>query len=200
MKGFMLSIAGGKYTEILPPGWAYAYAYSINNSGQVVGFGSDGTSTRGFMYNTDGTYTYLQPSGWVMAQATSINNSGQVVGYGSDGTTMKGFMFTIADGKYTEILPSGWTSAEAYAINDNGAVVGWDPSGATGKGFIAAPPPPPPVSVSPEDEIDGIIDTIDQTLAGEDCGKVHMKGLEQKLTMAAHAVEKGKIKKGLQQA
>lgn len=62
------------------------------------------------------------------------------------------------------------------------------------KGFIATPPPPP-TSASPEDKIDGIIDTIDEALAGGDCGKVHMKGLEQLLTMAAHAVEKGKIKK-----
>ncbi len=100
---------------------------------------------------------------------------------------------------YTDVVTPAWIEAYALGINDRGVVVGWGTTTdvATGlpmmKGFIATPPPP--TSVSPEDKIDGIIDTIDEALAGGDCDKVHMKGLEQTLTVAAHAVEKGKIKK-----
>ena len=132
------------------------------------------------------------------AQATSVNDSGVAVGVGVDSAgAQTGFVYS--GGIYTELLPTGWTNARATSVNDSGVVVG---SGATTdvatglpitKGFIATPPPP--ATVSPEDRIDGIIHTIDEALAGGDCGKVHMKGLEQLLTMAAHAVEKGKIKK-----
>jgi hypothetical protein len=47
-KGFIYS--GGVYTELLPPGWNYAVAFSINDNGKVAGFGKDGTGKdKGFI-------------------------------------------------------------------------------------------------------------------------------------------------------
>ncbi len=124
------------YSEVLPPGWTKAYAfYSINNSGQVVGYGSDGTTMKGFMLSiTDGKYAEILPPGLTGSYAIAINNSGQVVGFGSDG---KGFVYNSSDGSYTGILPPGCTSAYAMAVNNSGQVVG---SGSMGKGSCSALP------------------------------------------------------------
>jgi probable HAF family extracellular repeat protein len=185
---------GGACTALPSNGWIYNTASAVNDSGVVVGTGSDDNTSSGFIY--DGArYTMLMPPGWTSAQAYGISSSGVVVGTGFDATGVQK-AFVYSGGTYTELLPPGWTSAYALSINGSGVVVGGgaiDPAGEITKGFMATPTPP--VSLSPEDEIEGIIDSIDEALAGEDCGKVHLKGLEQLLIMAAHAVEKGKIKK-----
>lgn len=111
-----------EYIGVLPPGWSSAFGKSINNSGAVVGYGSDGTTDKGFIYS-DGIYTELLPPGWSFAYAYGINDSGEVVGAGYDGTTYKGFLYSA--GVFTDIIPPGWSFAVGRAINNNGAVVGY---------------------------------------------------------------------------
>lgn len=89
--GFIYS--GGQYTELLPPGLIGAEAYAINDSGAVVGYGWDGSTTTGFIYS-DGGYTNLLPPGCAGSDAYGINDSGAVVGFGDDGITRKGFIAT----------------------------------------------------------------------------------------------------------
>jgi len=128
------------YTELLPPGLSSPRVNNINNNGDVVGYGDDGTGTyKGFIYS-GGVYTELLPPGCIGAYyVLSINSHGDVVGSGDDGTgTYKGFIYS--GGQYTELLPPGWTEAWAYSINNNGDVVGSGDDGTgTYKGFIAVP-------------------------------------------------------------
>ena len=124
------------YTEVLPPGWRNAHATSINDNGDVAGWGDDSTGTpKGFVYS-GGNYTELLPPGWDWAAATSINNNGDVAGRGVDGTgKSKGFVYS--GGVYTEMLPPGWSRSRSieklrfyidsqvftYCINNKGTVV-----------------------------------------------------------------------------
>ena len=92
-KGF--SYAGGKYTELLPPGWASCCAYGINNEGLVVGgqyMYSDGMG-KAFVYG-GGRYVELLPPGWETASAFNINENGVIVGWGTEGLKQKGFIAT----------------------------------------------------------------------------------------------------------
>ena len=120
------------YTEVLPPGWRNAHATSINDNGDVAGWGDDSTGKfKGFVYS-GGNYTELLAPGWDWAAAYSINNNGDVAGEGFDGTgTSKGFVYS--GGNYTELLLPG----SARSINDNGDVAG-DGVDSTGtlKGFV----------------------------------------------------------------
>jgi len=119
-KGYLYS--GGKYTEIIPPGWMDAYASDINDNGDIVGSGNDGGSNKGFLYS-GGKYTEIIPPEWFQAGAYAINNSGDIVGGGWDtnGYT-KGFLYS--GGKYTEIIPPEWYGAGARAINNSGDIAG----------------------------------------------------------------------------
>jgi len=123
------------YTEVLPPGWRNAHATSINDNGDVAGWGDDSTGKfKGFVYS-GGNYTELLPPGWSSAVVYSINNNGDVAGGGDEGTTSKGFVYS--GGNYTELLPPGWDWAAATSINNNGDVAGRGVDG-TGKskGFV----------------------------------------------------------------
>jgi len=124
------------YTEVLPPGWRNAHATSINDNGDVAGWGDDSTGKfKGFVYS-GGNYTELLPPGWSSAVVYSINNNGDVAGRGVDGTgKSKGFVYS--GGVYTEMLPPGWSRSRSieklrfyidsqvftYCINNKGTVV-----------------------------------------------------------------------------
>ena len=121
------------YTEVLPPGWRNAHATSINDNGDVAGWGDDSTGKfKGFVYS-GGNYTELLPPGWDWAYATSINDNGDVAGHGVDGTIEKGFVYS--GGNYTELLPPGRrrsieklgfyiaSQVYTYCINNKGTVV-----------------------------------------------------------------------------
>jgi probable HAF family extracellular repeat protein len=86
-------------------------AYSINNSGQVVGT-SDGSPVI-FDTTNGGNNIYLGDEG----VAYSINNSGQVVGYSGDQATL-----FDPTGQGNNIYMG---QGVAYSINDNGQIVGY---------------------------------------------------------------------------
>jgi len=99
-------------------------AFSINDSGDVIGKSSStfGAShafyyTGGVMYDlgTLGAYTY--------SQALDINNSGQIVGW-SGNTSADQHAFLYDGGTMTEIDGLGGWSTVANAINDSGEIVG----------------------------------------------------------------------------
>jgi probable HAF family extracellular repeat protein len=72
-------------TDVGPsdPNLVYAYAFGLNNSGQVAGYDKIGGVVHAFRY-TSGTLTDLGTlPGGTVSTAYSINAAGQVVGYAS---------------------------------------------------------------------------------------------------------------------
>jgi probable HAF family extracellular repeat protein len=113
------------YTTIDPPGSIQTIAYSINDSGQIVGFylDSSGHPVHGFL-ESRGIYTTIDPPGSIQTTAYSINASGQIIGwyFGSGGTHQLGFL--DSGSTYTTIDPPGSHSTEPISINASGQIVG----------------------------------------------------------------------------
>ena len=127
------------YLDILPPGCSYAYAYDINNNGDVVGYSyingpTSGEPAVGFIYR-GGNYTEIIPPGWYSAQPRSINDDGEVVGYGEDSNGIKkGFIYN--KGTYIEFsFPDGWKYCQVVDNNNSGDIVGIGYDGTTYIGF-----------------------------------------------------------------
>jgi uncharacterized membrane protein len=104
------------------PGATEAYAYGINNAGNVVGVvcGSTCAGARPVIW-TNGTPTLLgDVAGSTATFATSINNAGQAVGYAG------GVGAVIWNNGTPTVLPANAyaTQGVAYSVNDAGQVVG----------------------------------------------------------------------------
>jgi hypothetical protein len=106
----------------LPSGFTAVVLSGINNSGQVGGQGTIGTSYRALIVSPLGSTVIPLPSGSSSAVGTAVNNSGQVTGFVDNGA--QAFIGTGA-GSTLIPLPAGWTSANGYAVNDSGQVAGW---------------------------------------------------------------------------
>jgi hypothetical protein len=146
-EGFLYG--NGTYTTLIDPlqgpnpnnGSAWGtWAMSINSSGQVTGYYSNGANYEGFLYS-DGTYTTLidplQSPYEGTTYAVFINSSGQVTGYYYNGTSFEGFVYS--NGIYTTLIdplqgPNGNTFAQS--INDSGQVTGYYYNGTSYQGFV----------------------------------------------------------------
>lgn len=126
----------GGVTDLGSLGGFRAGAQSIDNSGQVVGAGTTGTSSPAFVY-TGGTLSSAGTLGGQYSIAFAINAAGQFVGsaYGASGGRQayldsNGVMSSLAT------LPGSVGSA-AMAINDFGVIVGESyNSGAIGQAVV----------------------------------------------------------------
>ncbi len=122
------------FTTFDAPGATGTYAYSINASGQVTGYYSDGSrNSHGFVYG-NGTLTTLDAPGATSTYARSINASGQVAGSYWDGSHSHGFVY--GNGTFTPLDAPGATETYAYSINASGQATGsyWD--GSRVHGFV----------------------------------------------------------------
>jgi uncharacterized membrane protein len=123
---------------LLPLGWVNADARGINNNGEVVGSGYDGTGLRKggkvFIYS-GGKYTFLSPDGYSAVVATGINDSGKVIGCEPvyRGFPVNGFIYS--DGTFTYLPPR----VIPFGINNKGVVVG-SKTDDYGMGFFIATP------------------------------------------------------------
>jgi uncharacterized membrane protein len=100
-------------------------AYGINDSGQITGFGSNGTNLQAFIGTAAGITPIPVPAGWTNAYAYGINNSGQITGTLADSRLgLRAFIGTAA-GITLIPLPAGWTYSEAQGINDSGQITGF---------------------------------------------------------------------------
>jgi hypothetical protein len=127
-KGFLYS--NGRYTELLPPGWDWAWTNGLNDNGEVVGFGYDGTNAKLFLYRNGNYAEFLpNPPYFIFTsqfeKLLDINNDGTVVGtLGYEiNDELRRIAFIYKDGAYTELLPPGSDNASALHIADNGAVL-----------------------------------------------------------------------------
>lgn len=82
------------------------YAYDINSSGQIVGYGSPapGSGDRAVLWNSYGSapidlntlYTDAISNGWILSEATGINDNGQITGWmrQANGSGLHAFVLT----------------------------------------------------------------------------------------------------------
>ena len=110
-----------------------AFAYGINDSGQVVGE-LWYNNTVGFIYNYNNlTYTKIvRFPGALQTWAQGINNNGQIVGFYYGKT--RGFFYS--SDTYTTLSVPNADATWAYGINGSGQVVGKFLTGTTYHGFI----------------------------------------------------------------
>lgn len=96
-----------------------SYAFSINDSGQIVGnIEPSAGESRAVIFDPtgQGNHTYLSAPSGFSSWAYSINNNGQIVGK----TAGQATLFDSTGGDDNTYLGSGW----AMAINNNGQIVG----------------------------------------------------------------------------
>jgi probable HAF family extracellular repeat protein len=99
-------------------------AFGINDSGQIVGFGRFGGSSKAFLYS-NGTVQNLGTfnNAFGFSVAYDINNSGQIVGETSGLT--RGRAFIYENGAMRGLGTLGGGTSIAWAINDQGTVTGF---------------------------------------------------------------------------
>jgi probable HAF family extracellular repeat protein len=112
--------ANGSITTINFPGTTYTLALGINDTGQIVGYYSDGSREHGFLRNAAGAYMTFDYPGSSSTSVSGINDLGQIVGAYSDGTGAHSFLYS--NGVFTT-LPD-IAGFGAYGINDIGQIVG----------------------------------------------------------------------------
>lgn len=115
------------YTDLHPPGWISSNAVSVNDDGEVAGYGVSPEGGRGFLWSA-GRFTTLLPPGAVSCTVGWMNGSGDVVGTAFDAAgTPHAFLYR--NGVYIDPTP-GWGYSEAFYVGEDGAV--------TGKGNLGA--------------------------------------------------------------
>ncbi len=112
------------YITLSPPGSVETLPQSVNNTGAVVGWYSDGSTTHGFLY-FQGNYTTLNYPGADGTVAQGINDNGQIVGYYNViGGGVHGF--TYSNGNYTsyDYPDPNLTATYLNDISNSGQLVG----------------------------------------------------------------------------
>ena len=99
--------------------------YGINDSMQVVGTYSDGTSTNAFSYGFHtGVMTNLTTLGGSDGTARAINNGGVIAGWSSTAGNASQHAVVWTGGDILDLGTLGGLSSAAYAINSAGHAVG----------------------------------------------------------------------------
>ena len=111
--------------QVLPTlGGNSSTARGVNDLGQVVGSSSDGTVTRGFLWQAGSGMQALTPAGG-FGDAMAINNAGQVAGRYLQGSRSAPFLWSPATGSRVLPVPSGEPNGAALALNDAGVAAGY---------------------------------------------------------------------------
>jgi probable HAF family extracellular repeat protein len=114
----------GDYINVLGPVSSSA-AYSINNSGQIVGWSyTSSGAIHAFLYD-EGTMTDLGTlPGDQQSKARWINDNGQIVGWTVPAGPQHAFLYDIPSATMSDLGTLGGTASFAYGINKNGLIVG----------------------------------------------------------------------------
>jgi uncharacterized membrane protein len=101
-----------------------ALATSINNLGQIVGFFSDGNTTRSLFWSSPTSKpVVLNPGDLGNTAANGINNAGQIVGTQST-FPEKAIYWSRPSSTPTVLQPGSFSRVTATAINNNGKIIG----------------------------------------------------------------------------
>ena len=106
------------------PGATQQAASGVNDSGQIVGYYSDGSGVVHGYLESGGKFTIIDVpfSGATSTAAFGINNAGEIAGEWSDATTYHGFL--LSGGIYTSLDYPGAVYTVVENINNNGDMVG----------------------------------------------------------------------------
>jgi hypothetical protein len=158
--GFVFYYPGGIFAQQafiggtvipLPPGWGSAAGYAINDSGQVVGYGSPNGSTvyRVFIGTTSASSAIPPPPGATTATVTfqSINNSGAVVGLSDAG----GWIWDAVNGTrlVNGLVPAGWNVTNALSISNSGLILAQGALNGGASQYVELVPVVPPATPAP---------------------------------------------------
>lgn len=127
--GFLL-VTGAQATNYeqtnipCPPGYWWAMAWTINNSGQVLGTAGDGSTSGMFLYDRQHGTSILDLPACTQFAPQSINNAGQaaVVAWSADGA-QHAYVWNAAQG-FHELTAAYGFDFYAADINEHGQVVG----------------------------------------------------------------------------
>ena len=128
-------------------GGNFAYAYGINDAGQIVGeaTGSGDSPSHAFLRSVAGTMQDLSTLGGTSSTALALNSAGLVVGNARTAAAIK-HAFLYDDGAMRDLnnlIPagSGWTLATATGINDGDQIVGSGTINGNDHAFLLTPLP-----------------------------------------------------------
>ena len=125
--GFIYDATKGTTTDLSFSGWSNVSATSINDRGQIAGFGTFNGATEGF-FDDHGKVTALAgPSGATDVNALGLNNEGQIVGsYVGTDTNTHGFVYDVRSNTYQTIdAPGANGQTVINGLNDRGQLVGF---------------------------------------------------------------------------
>jgi probable HAF family extracellular repeat protein len=107
-------------------GGTISYAYSVNSSGQAVGYGDNADGDYNAFLYSDGAMTNLGTiGGGKYSDAYGINDQGQVVGYATIAADGPQHGFFYDNGVMNDLGTLGGKTSDAWAINNAGQVVGY---------------------------------------------------------------------------
>lgn len=121
-----VSAANGQLPQAIGP-YDNAYAYAINDAGQVVGNYKDQAGIRhAFMVDAQGVATQISPASSTASYAAQdINSSAQIIGSINNNGAVRGFVTGANGQNLTELGTLGGNSVTARGINDLGQIVGY---------------------------------------------------------------------------
>jgi len=138
------NVAGVSQLIPMPSGWLGSMANSINEAGNVVGYGGPSGYSQAFLYDTKGNLT-IPPlaSGMTSMQTVPgnvpwygsrhINSQNQVVGTAWKNNTWRGWIWDSTHGTrdLNDILVPGsnWTVTDALSIRDDGTILAYGTDG-----------------------------------------------------------------------
>ena len=131
---FIISNSAFAYRDVIDLGTLgggyYSYAYSLNDSGQIVGMADSSSGSYACIFDSTGrgNNKNLKSLGGSYSEAYSINKSGQTVGMAtlSGGGYYHACLFdSTGQGNNKNLGGLGGNGSMANAINNSGTIVGW---------------------------------------------------------------------------
>lgn len=131
--------ATGKLQRVTTPGANQLYAWSVNNSGHVVGDALSNSSSFAFFYDGVSVSRLPKVNGEIVDNAVDVNDRDEVLGdHGPVAGPVlwrKGVGYFLRD--LLEDHGKDWMYLKAYDINNAGTIVGWGKYKGKDRGFIA---------------------------------------------------------------
>jgi probable HAF family extracellular repeat protein len=178
-----LGTLGGKFSE----------AVAVNLRGQVIGRSyTESGASHAFFWTAAGGMVDLGTLGGSYSEARSIDDQGQVVGVS---TTASGerhaFLWTESDGM-KDLGTVGGNYSAASAINNRGQIIGDSRNeGGQTRGILWSLPPS---SLSPEEQIKEMIETVESLIGSGELKKGIGNGLIVELRVVLKKLQKEKTK------